>query len=402
MKLKNAATFLTGGTPDTGVADFWAEPGTGIPWISISDMSGVSTVVQTKKELTTQGMASRALPIGCPGTVLFAMYASVGAVSILGIRATWNQAILGITAQPNVSDERFIAYWLTSLAADLGAITRTSTQENLNADQVANLPFADLDIRVQRRIADFLDDQVARIDNVIAARELESNLESAAISAEIDDIIWSGHNSVPVKYLVDPITSGPRGWGDYVSDSGRAFFRIGNLANHGIELSQQNLAFVQVTESAETRRATVAAGDVLLGITASIGHVGLVNTNQAGGTFSQHVARLRPHGSTHAEWLAWTLQTIRVRTSLQLDGYGGTKVGLGLEEVANTQVPLVEPIQQAKSAHLVRKLWQSSKGLRHSFATSAIKLTELKRSLITAAVSGEFEVSSADGSRVPV
>ena len=93
--LKSVARLISGGTPDTENESYWADED-GKNWVAIGDMSGTDIVVSTEKTITSQGRLSARLVIGQPGTVLFAMYASVGAVSTLGIEASWNQAILGI------------------------------------------------------------------------------------------------------------------------------------------------------------------------------------------------------------------------------------------------------------------------------------------------------------------
>lgn len=170
MKLKHVVRFIGGGTPDTSTPAYWADSGTGVPWVAIGDMSSGRTVTSTAKSLSEAGVADRRLTIGDPGTILLAMYASVGAVAILGIHAVWNQALLGLIPDPTRADPRFVAYWLRYFAPNAVAEARAATQPNLNADQVANFPFTQAGVDEQRRIADLLDERVAHVDRIIAAR----------------------------------------------------------------------------------------------------------------------------------------------------------------------------------------------------------------------------------------
>jgi type I restriction enzyme S subunit len=114
------------------------DPDDGTPWVAIGDMSSGRLVTTTDRRISPIGIESKRLTVAEAGTVLFAMYASVGAVATLGIPATWNQAILGIRPLPGRSDRRFLAYWLQYIAPQARALVRASTQDNLNAEQVAN------------------------------------------------------------------------------------------------------------------------------------------------------------------------------------------------------------------------------------------------------------------------
>jgi type I restriction enzyme S subunit len=253
----------------------------------------------------------------------------------------------------------------------------------------------------QRRIADFLDDQVARIDNIIAARRQQLTLVRQEGRSQVDAVLSAAGEQCPVKYLISSITSGPRGWGDLVADEGRPFLRIGNLPRDGVTLRLEDLVFVNVEDNVETRRATVKLGDVLIGITASLGDVALVEPNLVGATFSQHVARLRPlSGTTDPTWLAWVMQTSRTREALTTSGYGGTKVGLGLSDVANVRVPRISLVDQRAAAQSASTAWASHLRWAEALERSVGALNELRRSLITATVTGVFDVASASGSGV--
>lgn len=188
--LKRVASLRAGGTPSVDDPVMWSDSeDDGIAWVSISDMSDGQPVVTTARRLSENGVASKRLPIGEPGTVLFAMYASVGAVGRLDIRATWNQALLGVEPRSGLSDERFIRYWLEHLGPSLGGLTRSNTQDNLNAEQVGNFPFPDAPLDEQRAIADYLDAETARIDSLIAKKQQLIRLIDERIDAEIMEVV---------------------------------------------------------------------------------------------------------------------------------------------------------------------------------------------------------------------
>ena len=130
--LKRVARLVAGGTPSVEDPRFWSRD-SGTPWVTIGDMTRQPVVRQTERRVTEEGLASKRLPVGRRGTVLFAMYASVGAVSVLDTEASWNQAILGIEPVASLAERRFLMYWLLSLRPQLQRYFRSNTQDNLNA-----------------------------------------------------------------------------------------------------------------------------------------------------------------------------------------------------------------------------------------------------------------------------
>jgi type I restriction enzyme, S subunit len=193
-KLKRVVTMRPGGTPAVEVPAMWDE--NGLPWVAIADMTKAPTVVQTSRRVSVAGIAAKSLPTGKPGTLLFAMYASVGAVSTLGVEATWNQAILGIEPRGDLADIRFVRFWLEHLKPDLLSLTRSNTQDNLNADQVGNLPFPLVSLAEQRAIADYLDGETARIGALIATQRQMVELLEERRQALVTTAV-TGHADIP-------------------------------------------------------------------------------------------------------------------------------------------------------------------------------------------------------------
>lgn len=195
-RMKWDTRMVAGGTPDTNVDEYWldGDDENGIPFVAIGDMSRRRSVTCTVKRLSESAMTSRTMPTGQPGTLLLAMYASVGEVALLEIEATWNQAILGITPDPTKLDASFLRYALLQMRSDLLRDVRSNTQANLNASQVGDLwvPMPSLD--EQRRIAAHLDNQMEKIDTTLAeterfvelSRERRSALITAAVTGQIN------------------------------------------------------------------------------------------------------------------------------------------------------------------------------------------------------------------------
>src|SRR5438876_1039059 len=87
------------------------------------------------------------------------------------------------------------------------------------------------------------------------------------------------------------ITSGSRGWAQYYTNKGAMFLRIQNVGIN--QLLLDDLAFVQVPDTAEGRRTQVRGGDLLLSITADLGRTAVIPENFPEAYINQHLALLR-------------------------------------------------------------------------------------------------------------
>lgn len=181
--------FHGGGTPDSGNASFYAQGQEGTPWLMISDMSRSSIVTRSRKTLTPAGVRSKNLAILEPGTVVYAMYASVGEVAQLAIPAAINQALIGIVPDEERLLARFLVYALETKKTEVLQEASASTQANLSAQKVKNIEILAPDVVEQAHIIRYLDNAELRIARAITAKisvlDLLRKAEANAIGREI-------------------------------------------------------------------------------------------------------------------------------------------------------------------------------------------------------------------------
>ncbi len=304
-------------------------------------------------------------------------------------------------------EPRFIAYAMRAQAwagvpRALARGVREGGADFRRWDTLGELPVPMPPLHEQRRIADFLDDQSALLDRAVALRLQQVNLLHERFEVSVDEALWQPEpvTLVRLAHLLTLVTSGPRGWGDFVSPQGVPFFRSANLSRGSLAPRLDNLVRVSppVWAEAERTRAGVRLGDVLLGITgANAGWVAYVSDPRlAGAVVSQHVALTRPNRRLlSGEWLAHVLGSRRIANQLRMMEYGGTKTQLSLPNVRDLRVPRLGLCQQeemavslsAEAAELERFVQAAGRQLN--------LLHERKQALITAAVTGQFDVTTA-------
>lgn len=269
----------------------------------------------------------------------------------------------------------------------------------INPDDLGDISIALPAIDEQRRIADFLDAETALIGRLASSMSESLNLLQAKRRALLMSIFPDrGCGSVRLGYYLDLVTSGPRGWGDYVGSKGMPFFRSANLRRDSIEPNIEALALADAppSASAEALRSRVRVGDVLIGITgANTGWVSLVDQRIAPANVSQHVCLVRPGEAIEGRWLAYALSAPQVQELLLGSQYGGTKTQLSLGDIRDLVVPLPSIGEQQR---LVANI---DDGLTAITAESTFRdrqlalLTERRQTLVTAAVTGQIDVTTA-------
>ncbi len=309
---------------------------------------------------------------------------------------------------------RLLAYVLQSAVNELNIRGRGTTFLELSSDELGAFRIPVPSQTEQRAIAAFLDRETAKIDALVEAQrrliELLKEKRQAVISHAVtkgldptapmkdSGVEWLGEvpahwEVMPLKRDLSFLTSGSRGWAGHYADEGALFIRIGNLTRDRIDLDLSDIQRVNVPDGAEGERTRARAGDILFSITAYLGSVAVVPDNLETSFVSQHVALARLNRSWLLPRWAALVSASRVgRTYLDMQGYGGTKIQLALDDVANLPMlapPLVE--QSSILAVIEQQLDRLDRLI--SEAESAIALLQERRSaLISAAVTGKIDV----------
>lgn len=153
VKLGDVAAMNSGGTPKSSVSEYYDGKH---PWVSIADMTKHGKwISKTEKSLTDEGIANSSTRLYPKGTVLYAMYASIGECSIATVELCSSQAILGIRPNSNLINI-YLYYYLINLKEKIILTGQQGTQSNLNAGMVKGFTIKLPTIVEQQKIASVL------------------------------------------------------------------------------------------------------------------------------------------------------------------------------------------------------------------------------------------------------
>lgn len=190
-------SIKSGGTPDSSNQEYYCDEG--IPFVSISDMSQVDYIYKTQKYLTIKGVESKKLTIYEQGTILYSIYATLGKVAELKVKATINQAILALVINEKIN-KSFFKYNLNAMEDYIINYSNGNTQYNLNAEKVKNFDFVLPILDEQQQIANYLDKKVSLIDTIISKQKTLIEKYKAYKQSLITETVTKGLNKdVPMK-----------------------------------------------------------------------------------------------------------------------------------------------------------------------------------------------------------
>ena len=172
QRLGDLADMGSGGTPPSSNLAYYDG---NIPWVAISDMTkGGKYLESTERNLSVEGLINSAAQMFPVGTVLYAMYASLGECSIATVPLSSSQAILGIRTKQKLSGE-FLYYFLQSIKPLVKTMGQQGTQTNLNKRMVQDFSLSLPPHPGQTAIATILSDMD------IELAELQSRLAKARL-----------------------------------------------------------------------------------------------------------------------------------------------------------------------------------------------------------------------------
>lgn len=319
-------------------------------------------------------------------------------------------------------DPRFLCHAVRSKAfldEGVAAFQGVAGLQRVPPEFVESFEVADLDGDEQRRIADFLDDQVTRIDSIIAARrrqvEVLTELESGVCLEALEQrglprptSVESGWKERPgdsifrittLGRVLRQLTNGYVGpTRDILVNDGVPYIQSVHIKNGTIEFERRPF-FVPVEWHDARPRTSLGAKDILIVQTGDIGRVAIVPEDF--GPANCHALLI---ARTHEQVISPDYLFELLRSDFGYQAMVARATGAlhpHLEaSVRGTPVPVPQLSAQDEIAAEISQRRSEIVASVADFDRSIRLLTEFKQSLITAAVAGAFDVTTAS-QRVP-
>jgi type I restriction enzyme S subunit len=322
-----------------------------------------------------------------------------------------------VRADTDVVDPRYLYYQLASRAfydyIYAALVVGATNQIELNREKLLSAPVWAPEIAEQRRIADFLDAETARIDAVDNARERVLEILDERLATVRSDHVSGRTLGGPTRF-VPPIGNVHHAWevlplrrltqrigvgvvinpSTYFAQAGVPFIHGSNVRDGWFDLT--DVKRISPSDSHTLWRSMLAAGDVVV-VRAGYPGRAAVATTELEGANCASVLIIRCDWSLQPEFLEAFFNSNLGRAQVDLVRYGAAQEQINVGHVVKFVVPCPPlPQQRAQVDSLTRAL-TAGRELIQTVTRQRSLLAERRQALIMAAVTGQFDVTTARG-----
>jgi type I restriction enzyme S subunit len=303
---------------------------------------------------------------------------------------------------PDTCHPRFLRWQLHAL--DLGRLDSSTTTPSLRREDLEAQPMVVPPFDEQRRIVDFLEDHLSRLDAadayLEAAHRRSTVLPHQLLASELATV---ASEDVPLAELL--ATGLANGRSVPTQEGGFPVLRLTALRDGRIDLAERKPG---AWTAADAERFLVERGDFLIargnGSLRLVGRGGLVADEPDAVAFPDTLIRARPDLSRiHPEYMAYVWNAPGVRR--QIEKSARTTAGIykvNQKDLAAVRVPVPSLDDQQRITAVVRGSRDALSQLSVEVDRAITRSSALRRSVLGAAFSGRLTCSQSELSEVEV
>jgi type I restriction enzyme S subunit len=289
----------------------------------------------------------------------------------------------------------YYSLWVRNIYNQLGGGVRAT----LGSADLLALPVVVPPMEEQRRIADFLDDQVGRIDQAIGLRKTQLELLEVSRRGKLTTMMFdSSRTTQPVRAAAIVQLGRQRSPENADGYHLTPYLRSANVTDGQIRTDD---VYEMNFDPAEQRVFELKHGDILVtegaGSAESVGASARWQGELPGVIcFQNTLIRIRPRpGVSTCEYLYWWARASFASGAMRTWASGANILHIGSAGLSRMPIPIRTETEQNQIALTMDAAECSFSAERNSMQVSIQIFEERKRSLITAAVTGHLDVVTA-------
>lgn len=386
--LGEVCEVVNGGTPKTGVGEFW---GGQHRWITPAEMGKRLSpyVSETERMISDLGLRNSSAQMLPPNSVILSSRAPIGHLVINTEPMATNQGCKGLIPRSQLQ-YKFLYYYLSSIVDLLNSLGTGATFKELSGGKLKLVTIPVPPLAEQQRIVGILDEAFAGI--AIAKANAEKNLQNARalFESHLQSIFadqWQTGELVKLADLAMDITDG-----DHLpppkSSIGVPFITIGNIVKETREIDFRDTFMVpRAYYDALKPHRKPRRGDVLYTVTGSFG-IPVIVRDDTEFCFQRHIGLVRPKPETSTSWLYYLLMSPQLFEQANEGATGTAQRTVSLKLLRNFVVPKVVSQQQKNAVAMLDALTAETQRLACIYERKLAELEALKKSLLDQAFTG--------------
>lgn len=316
--------------------------------------------------------------------------------------AALNQRLCLLRPKPGV-DIRFIAYTLPGILNVINDLTFSTTVKHLSSNDILAERILLPSLEEQRRIADFLDAETGKLDQFSRARSRQARLVAEEFEALLDSEVqnlFSAKGEIPLRRITTKIEQGasPQCFDEQAGNGEWGVLKTSAVSAGSFNAIEHKR--LPPTETPELRY-RIKDGDLLMtrgsGSPSNVGVAAIANADGRNLLLSDLIYRIQliPTWSNDSVAYFLTSRVVRGQVGTLLRGQSGQTIKLRGEDIREIRIPNVNEEEQQGFTTRVAERRISQAATQSRMARSLELLAERRQALITAAVTGQLDVTTA-------
>ncbi|MGB6499681.1 MAG: restriction endonuclease subunit S [Candidatus Acidiferrum sp.] len=269
----------------------------------------------------------------------------------------------------------------------------TSGKNRIRPEKFLEIEIPLPNIDEQRRIVSRIEEMAAKLEEARMLRHGALTAVEKLVTAEAESCFRTLVVNNGIRKFSDfapHVTSGPRNWGAYYSDSGTRFYRAQDVSAD-FQIGDGSKVYVSAPTNGQAEGAKLQSGDLMLVITgATVGRCTVFPSGGEPGLVNQHVALCRfPKESVVPEYVLWGLRSEGGQKQLLGQRYGQGKPGLNLNNIRSLELPFPSIEVQRRTVVYLDSFRAKVECLRKHQSETAAELNALMPSILYKAFRGE-------------
>ncbi len=376
-KLQDCATIIAGQSPES---KYYNSTGEGIPFFQgKADFGELYPKVRVYCSSPTK--------IAQYNDILLSVRAPVGPTNLSPGTVCIGRGLAAIRPDDSL-DLKYLLYYFRYFETQLSAKGTGTTFKAINQKLIKNLEIPIPPLNEQSRIVAHIEELFSELDKAVDTLKTTKEQLEVYRQAVLKDAFSDFEKKDSIRNLTMVVTSGSRGWAKYYSNSGALFVRIGNLTHSGIDIDFRDIQHITPPDNAEGVRTRLQPNDVLVSITADLGSIGFVSEKVEEAYINQHIALVRFQNPVQGRFMAWYLRSEYGQKDLLKNKRGGGKLGLGLDDIRDTPVPIVDDITATEIVDKVEEQLSVCDSIEKTVDTALTQANVMRQSILKQAFEG--------------
>jgi len=298
------------------------------------------------------------------------------------------------------NDIRFALYWMQHLKSfgyfDL--VCSKATLSHFTAEKFAETPYPQVDLDTQKAIADFLDRETARIDQLIEKKQLLVRLLRERSLSAIEKAVTADANFSKLGHHVKILPGYAFASASFsTNDEDIRLLRGANVSPGRIKWD--DVVYWPREEAAGLDRFQLSVGDIVMGmdrpwVSGGI-RVAEITERDLPALLLQRVCKVIPLKTLSKEFLKLLLSSKKFLGYFEPELTGVSVPHISGDQIAGFKFPYLPVAQQLERVRTCRTVLTSNDAIIERAQKSISRLQEYRAALITAAVTGQIDVRAA-------